>query len=83
MDKHYDRDRIFKEKRRSDFLWCLHCERTYNRGQYRTVDGLQMCPYAECGGDTVLDGWDWEEVRQHHPKYPIIPQDGVVYPLYD
>lgn len=82
MDKHYDRDRIFKEERRSDFLWCLHCERTYNRGQYRKVDGLQVCAYPDCDGDTVIDAWDWEDVRDEHPEYPIIPKDGLVYPLY-
>ena len=87
-DKSYHRDNAFadKEDRRSDFLWCLHCERTYNRGQYREVNGFQMCPYPDCNGDTVIDAWDWEKVREDREdstKYPIVPKDGVVYPLYD
>ncbi|MCG3149378.1 MAG: hypothetical protein PCFJNLEI_02838 [Verrucomicrobiae bacterium] len=82
MKKIYDRDQIFDEERRSDFLWCLHCERTYNRGAYRLVDGLQMCPYPDCDGDTVLDGWDWEQVREANPDYPLIPEEGKQYPLY-
>jgi hypothetical protein len=82
VDKQYDRDQIFDEERRSDFLWCLHCERTYNRGNYRKVGDLQMCPYPDCDGSTVMDGWDWEEVRDEHSDYPVVPKDGVRYPLY-
>jgi len=64
------------------FLWCLHCERTYRRGECREIDGLQMCPYEGCDGDTVFDGWAWGTVREDHPDYPAIPIPGVVYPLY-
>jgi hypothetical protein len=81
-NKKYDRDEIFIDDRRSDFLWCLHCERTYNRGAYRQVGNLQMCPYEGCDGDTVVDGWDWEDVRDEHPDYARVPEDGKVYPLY-
>lgn len=81
MDKVFHRDKAFAEERRSDFLWCLHCGRTYNRGQFRKQADLQMCPYEGCDGDTVIDGWDWEEVRDGHPEYPVVPKDGVVYPL--
>ncbi len=82
MDKVYHRDKAFSEEKRSDFMWCLHCERTYNRGAFRDENGFQMCPYQGCDGSTVVDGWDWEDVRDHHPDYPHVPQDGVVYPLY-
>ena len=82
MDKVYDRDVIFREERRSDFLWCLHCERTYTRGEYRNVEGLQMCPYPDCDGDTVIDAWDWEEFRDGNPDYAAIPEKGKQYPLY-
>ena len=38
----YHRDQIFAEDKRSDYLWCLHCQRTYRRGEYRDLDGIQM-----------------------------------------
>lgn len=76
------RDEVFDEEKRSDYLWCLHCERTYKRGEFRLVNGLQMCPYEGCDGDTVLDAWDWAKVREMHPEYPEVPERGKVYPLY-
>ncbi len=39
------RDQVRVEEKRSDFLWCLHCERTYERGKWRDDGDLQMCPY--------------------------------------
>lgn len=68
--------------RRSDFMWCLHCERAYRRGEYRLVGGLRMCPYEGCDGDTVFDGWDWADIRYVHPEYPRTPEKGKVYPRY-
>lgn len=53
MDRHDSTDAHL-----SDFIWCLHCERTYRRGQYRLVNGFEMCPYPDCDGTTVLDGWE-------------------------
>jgi len=76
------RDEAFDEEKLSDYLWCLHCERTYKRGEFRLVNGLQMCPYEGCDGDTVLDAWDWAKVREMHPEYPEVPERGKVYPLY-
>lgn len=64
------------------FLWCLHCERTYRRGECRIIDGLQMCPYEGCDGDTVCDGKSWGWVRESNSQYPVIPTEGVRYPLY-
>src|SRR5690349_6127090 len=66
----------------SGFLWCLHCERTYEEGKWRTVKGMQMCPYADCNGDAVIDAWDWRKVREANPTYPERPESGKVYPLY-
>jgi len=74
-----DRDRIFVEPRRSDYRWCLHCERTYDRRKWRMVRGLQMCPYLACDGDAVIDAVDWAEVRAQHPEYPEQPRWGDVY----
>ncbi len=91
-----DREQTFGKRPKGKYMWCLHCERTYEYGKFRvvkvkpfTVDHVkyepeyQMCPYEDCDGDTVLDGWDWEDVRQHHPEYPKIPKAGKVYPLYN
>jgi hypothetical protein len=75
----YHRDQIFAEDKRSDYLWCLHCHRTYRRGEYRDLDGVQMCPYSDCDGNTVMDGFDWEGIRDHHKKYPQIPERGKIY----
>jgi len=46
------------------------------------IHGLRMCPYDDCDGDTVLDGWSWPEVREGHPDYPEVPVIGKTYPLY-
>ena len=64
------------------WLWCLHCERAYKSGEYREIDGLQMCPYDECNGDTIGDGWPWKRVRGASREYPEEPERGKVYPLY-
>ncbi|HEX2836594.1 MAG TPA: hypothetical protein VHN77_00545 [Phycisphaerales bacterium] len=70
-------------KPQGSHLWCLHCERTYEHGKWRVVDGMQMCPYADCDGDAVIDAWDWATFReQNHPQYPAVPVFGTVYPAY-
>lgn len=71
----------------NDFIWCLHCERTYSDEKPRYLslgdgDILEMCPYEDCDGDTVLDAKAWEWVRECRPEYPEIPEKGKVYPLY-
>ena len=68
--------------RTSEYQWCLHCERAYKRGEHRLIDGLRMCPYDGCNGDTVLDGWYWPSVRENHSDYPNVPEIGKTYPLY-
>ncbi len=73
---------------KSNYLWCLHCERAYHKDKIRTIvekgssDYLQMCAYDGCDGDTVLDGWDWSEFQRDHPMYPSIPVEGEYYHLY-
>ena len=89
-----DREQAFG-KPKGKYMWCLHCERTYEYGQFRVqrvkpfiVDHIkyapefEMCPYEDCDGDTVLDAWNWEDIREHHPDYPEIPVAGKRYPLY-
>jgi hypothetical protein len=66
-----------------DWVWCLHCQRCYQVGEFREIRGLQMCPYDDCGGDTVVDAWSWlpreysEGVRR--PDWPEVPERGVFY----
>ena len=79
--QYLDRDRAI-EGNEPHYLWCLHCERAYLRGKYRQVGNLQMCFYPECSGDSVIDAWDWETVRENNPGYPENPVEGQLYPLY-
>ncbi|HEX7382078.1 MAG TPA: hypothetical protein VF265_07975 [Nevskiaceae bacterium] len=67
------------------WLWCRSCQRGYRYGEYRLspCGELRRCPYADCDGSVVDDGWDWEALRSRHPGYPAAPEPGVVYPLYD
>ncbi|MGQ0503572.1 MAG: hypothetical protein ACT4P0_13350 [Panacagrimonas sp.] len=67
---------------RKAWHWCLHCERAYPLGSYRQIRDLQMCPYEGCDGDTVMDLWTWQRVREANPGYPEVPELGVVYGLY-
>lgn len=64
--------------------WCLHCERCYRSGSFRLIDGLKMCPYPDCDGDTFLDGSSWEEIRwwAWGRDFPVVPELGVRYPMY-
>jgi hypothetical protein len=73
---------MIRRIRAGTWLWCLHCERCYQAGEYREINGLQFCPYEGCTGTTVLDGWRWSSVRENdHFEYPEIPERNVVYPL--
>jgi hypothetical protein len=76
---------IFEAKgiNKGTWIWCLHCERCYQAGEYREIDNLQMCPYEDCDGDTVLDSWLWKEIQEKHPKYPEIPERNKEYPMYN
>ncbi len=67
---------------RSDYQWCMHCERAYKRGEHRMVGGIRMCPYPGCGGDVFSDGWDWDRFREPLPQYPAVPEFGIKYPMY-
>lgn len=72
----------FEGRQLGDWVWCLHCGRTYRLGWYRLVDDLQMCPYPDCSGDTVMDACSWEEIRKGHPDYPVQPVLGQRYSEY-
>lgn len=81
-------------REKSLYVWCLHCERTYLRGQFRKVKGEKFvvknveydtsydgCLYEDCNGSAVIDVFDWNKIRSEHPAYPEIPEKGKVYPL--
>lgn len=70
-----------RRARQPDFLWCIHCERAYQYGDFRRAGGRQLCPYVSCAGAEVF-AWDWEKVRSANPDYPAEPCPGVVYPLF-
>ena len=61
-----------------NYVWCLHCERTYKVGEHRIINDYEMCPYEGCEGD-LWDGMSWEDMYRHHPEYPEIPVKGIVY----
>jgi hypothetical protein len=67
---------------RAGIVWCLHCERTYRRGECRVIDGIDWCPYPGCDGSVMMDQWPWSHVRAENPSYPVIPDPGITYPLY-
>jgi hypothetical protein len=77
-----DLERVFGWKAGS-WVWCLHCNRAYKVGEFRTIKGLQYCPYEDCDGTTVLDAWLWEDLRKNtgiiHPEQP---RKDVIYLQY-
>lgn len=78
-----DRDEMFDTSGESDYLWCLHCERAYHKKDHRKIDGLELCAYNDCDGDTVMDAKDWTAIREgRDDRYPEVPEKGKVYPLY-
>jgi hypothetical protein len=94
MDRRYKKketedDLAFKKELQDrvdgDWCWCLHCERAYNKKDIRWDErtALYMCPYEGCSGDAFLDaGWDYASIREIHPDYPLVPEEGKVYPMY-
>ncbi len=82
------RDAVFGKTPEGAVMYCIHCERTYPFGEYRTVKDpvgygtLQMCPYEDCSGDAVLDAKDWDWVKGYNPSYPEHPKRDTVYPLH-
>jgi hypothetical protein len=81
-------------RKAGDWVWCLHCERAYQVGEFKinvssqighssnNSGELQLCPYPDCDGDTVIDSWEWESIKEKHPDYPVLPERDKVYPMY-
>ncbi len=78
-----ERDRLFDRPAAAyTYLYCIHCERAYERGHFRQVRSLQMCPYEGCDGDAVIDAWLWADIAdERNPGYPAVPELGKVYPM--
>ena len=65
------------EEVQGEYLWCLHCEQTYKRGEHRlSKGGLKYCP--NCGASD-LESWEWEIIRSANPEYPEVPEKGKEY----
>lgn len=79
-----ERDRLFDCPVAADaHFYCIHCERAYERGYFRMVRSLQMCPYEGCDGDAVIDAWLWTDIADdQNPGYPATPELGKVYPMH-
>jgi len=73
----------FSGENEETWLWCLHCQRCYQIKELRWDSfGVQPCPYQDCDGDSVFDGWNWRE--KFVPRgYPETPVRGKIYDLYD
>ena len=86
LDRTTDREMAFGKQNKNQYLWCLHCERTYKNGEHRKInlggETYEMCPYDNCDGDTVTDAWRWKQIREGHPEYPEVPVHGQTYPMY-
>lgn len=65
------------------WVWCLHCERVYQRNEVRwdSENEVYLCAYEDCDGDALLDAWDYEE-RRVACGWPEVPEKGVTYSLY-
>lgn len=68
---------------RDRYVWCLHCEIVHKcLGNW--LDHLR-CQTPGCSGSMGdLVSWsskNWPRII--NPKYPVIPEDGEFYPLYD
>jgi hypothetical protein len=54
--------------------------RNFNQADVAAVDVARVS--RRCDGDTFLDAWSWESIREANPSYPVIPEEGNVYLMY-
>ena len=83
-----DREKVFGSLPEGTYMYCISCERTYLYGEHRIIldrnnlnNYIQMCPYIDCNGDSVIDAKEWNAIRVYHPNYPEIPLKDIIYPL--
>jgi hypothetical protein len=63
------------------FVWCLHCERAFDRSNARIIEELLNCAYSDCDG-TLMDFRAWSSMREYQPDLPVEPEVSRIYPLY-
>lgn len=61
------------------YLWCLHCEKTYEK---TSENDLYECQYSGCDGH-YGDIWEWDSFRELNKSYPKTPKHNHVYPMYE
>jgi hypothetical protein len=61
-------------------VWCMNCERAYQRHQHVLGNDRRECPYG-CGASVEVSQWEWADLRRNHADYPEVPQPCVVYAL--
>jgi hypothetical protein len=64
-----------------EWIWCVHCERCYHIEEVKKTTWGLKCPYDECNGSFVLDGWHWERLKKENKDYPAVPIKGIRYAL--
>ena len=75
---------------RLPWSWCARCQRVYVTGTERVVrfkadslhphpTSLHLCPYEDCSGSIMHDGWLWATILLQHPDYPARPERNVIY----
>lgn len=76
-----------------DYVLCWICKRAYPSNEYCirhfepiVIDHVILerpdemaCAYVDCKGKYPEDVIGWSRVRESHPEYPEIPEQGVVY----
>lgn len=75
------------------YVLCIFCGKAALVDDYKEVEPKKVvinhveyeigpvweCPTEGCRG-RFTDSLDWDDVMKQHPKYPEIPERGVVYP---
>ncbi len=69
-----------------NYLWCSYCGKTYKITEYTVskdkygLPEIRMYHYQDCNGCELGYQWRWETIRARHKNYPLIPEEGVIYP---
>ena len=62
------------------WVWCLHCERSFELSSAREAGDGVCCGYDDCVGEAP-DFWSWDAYRAFASAAPAFPQAGERYPL--
>ena len=88
------KDISLRELSADDYVLCWVCKRAYIKGEAAEIEQEPfivnhvkyypppklVCPYEGCNA-AMNDTWVWTEIKELHPEYPEIPEEGVVYPV--